>query len=226
MKNRPFLFLFLLIIYNITNAYDGWWSKIPNGDYAYTGGKTRCQICHEYAAPTPSTNMLNGFGSDFKSAGSGWNQTLAQKDSDGDNFYNETELSCHNYNWIPSMGTCGSDLTNIYNPGDGMIMPGPAVEKNVRVRVPDFLFATPNPFNPGTTLRFSAGAPLPSGGRLSIFSAQGKVIRTFRVSAQNQATGKVDWNGCAENGRPAEAGIYTAALELPGKRAKALLGRG
>jgi hypothetical protein len=218
MKQRGlFLLMFALSAAGIY-AHSGSETLIPNGTYVRKGGKTSCQICHEFAAPSSTSNNLNGFGTDFKAAGKSWGLGLAKKDSDNDSFSNEIELSCSNTNWVPSMGPCGSDLSNVYNPGDADVHPVIAIEKRPLSPAKAYFYAAPNPFNPATTLYFSAGASWLSSGSLVILSAQGKTVRSLRLSAQDMACGKFVWDGRTNGQAQAAAGVYTAALTLSGKR--------
>ncbi|MFH0921699.1 MAG: FlgD immunoglobulin-like domain containing protein [Fibrobacterota bacterium] len=223
MKRPVSIPLLLLLIYNFSSANSDWYLRIPNGAYVYTAGRTRCQICHEYAAPTGTSKQLNAFGSDFLSAGTGWNLGLASTDSDGDGFSNEIELSCHNYSWIPSMGSCGSDLSSVTNPGDPDVKPGIAVEKRPGTPTDAArLNAAPNPFNPGTSLSFHL-SHTPREGLLTILSADGRTIRTIRLSGLEMAMGKTAWDGRNNKGTPTAAGVYTAVLTAAGQRLTARL---
>ncbi|MFO7652248.1 MAG: hypothetical protein R6X25_00320 [Candidatus Krumholzibacteriia bacterium] len=51
-----------------------------------------CLTCHTVAAPQPASSELNPFGADFLANGRLWDQTLAQKDSDGDGCLNGAEI--------------------------------------------------------------------------------------------------------------------------------------
>src|SRR3989339_666877 len=124
--NIIFAVLFLAI--KSTFAHYGWESRLPNGNYIKVGSKTICQVCHEYADPTTDLATRNAFGTDFSNASNDWNQALATKDSDGDSYSNASELNCSNYSWIS--GPCGSDQSQVANPGDPDISPSPAVEKH------------------------------------------------------------------------------------------------
>jgi photosystem II stability/assembly factor-like uncharacterized protein len=72
--------------------------------------------------------------------------------------------------------------------------------------------SVPNPFNPGTTLRYGVAAAGPV--RLAIFDVRGRRVRTL-VDAPRGASGsyRATWDGRDERGRPAAAGVYEARLE-------------
>ncbi len=74
---------------------------------------------------------------------------------------------------------------------------------------------SPNPFNPATTISFTA-----SPGSLIevvVFSIAGKRIHTRTVMSSADGTGSVVWNGRADSGRPVASGIYAAAVFDSGK---------
>ncbi|MCD4692041.1 MAG: T9SS type A sorting domain-containing protein, partial [Calditrichales bacterium] len=68
----------------------------------------------------------------------------------------------------------------------------------------------PNPFNPGTTLRFEAPK---NGGSLElvIYDVLGKKIKTLYSGVGGQITR--EWNGKNESGNSMPSGIYFAVLK-------------
>ncbi len=72
----------------------------------------------------------------------------------------------------------------------------------------------PNPFNPSTTIRFQ----LPEAGqvRVTIFNANGRVIRTWK---QKFSAGehRIVWNGTNASGARVASGIYLLRVEFAGK---------
>jgi hypothetical protein len=73
----------------------------------------------------------------------------------------------------------------------------------------------PNPFNPGTTIRFEVPA---AGGLISlrVYDVRGRLIRTL---VDGPATGGVQsavWDGRDGQGKPAASGIYFYRLEATG----------
>ncbi len=72
----------------------------------------------------------------------------------------------------------------------------------------------PNPFNPSTTIRFQ----LPKAGqvRVTIFNANGRVIRTWK---QKFSAGehRIVWNGTNGSGARVASGIYLLRVEFAGK---------
>jgi hypothetical protein len=215
---RPFLLapFYLSLIYNISLGTPEDLNRIPNGSDVYTAQLTNCQICHEFSQPTVQQSQLRQFGTDYKTYGKSWGQSLAKLDSDGDGYINEVELKCTNYSWVPYSGRCGSAYKEATNPGDPLVMPGIAVEKRPAAgNGAPFLFAKPNPFNPGTTICFSL--PGSASTALLILDHAGRILRSFSLSAGDIGHGRIEWNGKDAQGRSAAAGVYLARLSSGGK---------
>jgi hypothetical protein len=77
--------------------------------------------------------------------------------------------------------------------------------------------ATPNPFNPTTTIRFD----LPAAGRvhLAVFDLAGRLVRTLVDGDRPAGADGVMWDGCDASGRGLASGTYFARLEAGGERA-------
>ena len=78
-----------------------------------------------------------------------------------------------------------------------------------------FLSASPNPFNPRTTLRFNvaeAGAV-----RLDVYDVGGRRVRTLVDAPREAGTHAVTWNGRDASGRNAASGVYIARLTVTGE---------
>ncbi len=71
----------------------------------------------------------------------------------------------------------------------------------------------PNPFNPTTTIRFH----LPAAGpvELSIFTVQGRKIRSLISGHRDAGPGSVVWDGTGDSGVPVTSGIYFYRLSTP-----------
>lgn len=72
----------------------------------------------------------------------------------------------------------------------------------------------PNPFNSGTTLRYSLAEP--GQARLVIYDALGRRVRVLLDGVQPAGEGIASWDGRDEYGRPAAAGIYFARITAGG----------
>ncbi|RPH54112.1 MAG: T9SS C-terminal target domain-containing protein, partial [Acidobacteria bacterium] len=74
---------------------------------------------------------------------------------------------------------------------------------------PIFASASPNPFNPETSISYTVKSDGPV--TLKIYSIDGRLVRTLK---QGEATAagsyEVMWNGADNNGRPVSSGIYFA----------------
>jgi len=70
----------------------------------------------------------------------------------------------------------------------------------------------PNPFNSTTTISFEVstkGHQL----QLNIFNIRGEPVRTFRLNFLSPGVHQIQWDGCDENRRTVESGIYLAQLK-------------
>ena len=72
----------------------------------------------------------------------------------------------------------------------------------------------PNPFNPGTTIRFELAEPGPV--RLRIYDAHGRLIRDLVRDDRPSGYHAVLWNGEDHSGRRVGSGVYWYRVELPG----------
>jgi hypothetical protein len=74
----------------------------------------------------------------------------------------------------------------------------------------------PNPFNPGTTIRFFS--PYAEHVELTIYNLLGQKIRTlFNGIASPGVNNQFQWNDARDdNGRPVSAGVYFFRLKTPG----------
>ena len=76
----------------------------------------------------------------------------------------------------------------------------------------------PNPFNPGTTIRFEL--PDPGRVRLRVYDAQGRMVRTLLNDDRPSGYHAVLWNGEDDSGRRVASGVYWCRIELPGVSAQ------
>jgi enediyne biosynthesis protein E4 len=99
--------------------------------------------------------------------------------------------------------------------GETTVNAAPALASGRRI------WASPNPFNPRTTISFimsEAGTPT-----LRIVGARGRVIRTHRFVGLARGTSSWVWDGTDEQGAPVGSGTYRAVVESHGKRQSATL---
>jgi len=81
---------------------------------------------------------------------------------------------------------------------------------------------SPNPFNPSTEIRFT----LAQSGRvnLRVFDAAGRLVRTLVDGDLPADTHAVHWDGRADDGGRAAAGVYLYRLETPeGVRSRSMV---
>jgi 3',5'-cyclic AMP phosphodiesterase CpdA len=82
--------------------------------------------------------------------------------------------------------------------------PAPSLAQNV-----------PNPFRPGTSLRYTLGHPAPV--RLAVYDVNGREIVVLVDAVRPSGTSTARWDGRDAHGRPVSAGIYLARLEVEGR---------
>ncbi len=68
----------------------------------------------------------------------------------------------------------------------------------------------PNPFNPGTTIRFAL--PAASRVRLAVYDVNGRLVRNLADANFEAGTHSIAWDGCDGNGRAAASGVYLVRL--------------
>ncbi|MHB8080062.1 MAG: LVIVD repeat-containing protein [Candidatus Krumholzibacteriia bacterium] len=75
--------------------------------------------------------------------------------------------------------------------------------------------ATPNPFNPRTTIRYDVPA---AGGdvRLELYDARGRLVRTLVAGRQAAGRQATVWDGRDDAGRRVPSGVYFARLRATG----------
>lgn len=73
------------------------------------------------------------------------------------------------------------------------------------------LFNYPNPFNPATAIYFRI--PEQANVKIIIYNSRGQKIKTLLSESLPSGDHIIQWNGIAEDGRPAASGIYWLRLE-------------
>lgn len=74
----------------------------------------------------------------------------------------------------------------------------------------------PNPFNPGTNIRYELAESAPV--RLRIYDARGILVRTLYDAPQSAGRHAVSWNGRDDSGQPLASGLYLYQLEAGERR--------
>jgi hypothetical protein len=72
----------------------------------------------------------------------------------------------------------------------------------------------PNPFNPATQLRFELDGP--ASARVSIFDAQGRLVRSFPERTYGAGLHELTWNGRDDEGARLGSGVYWVNLSATG----------
>jgi flagellar hook assembly protein FlgD len=72
----------------------------------------------------------------------------------------------------------------------------------------------PNPFNPTTTIPFSLATD--GNTRLSIYTAEGKLVRTLENGPMSKGHKRAMWDGKDAIGNPVSSGVYFFRLESNG----------
>jgi flagellar hook assembly protein FlgD len=69
----------------------------------------------------------------------------------------------------------------------------------------------PNPFNPRTTISFTA--PEPGHVKLAVYSPDGRLVRTLVDGSLPAGFKEVSWDGKDASGVPVSSGVYFYRLE-------------
>lgn len=77
------------------------------------------------------------------------------------------------------------------------------------------LSATPNPFNPRTTVRFELESS--AAVSLVVYDLRGRRVRTMVDSTLERGPHDIRWNGTDDQGRPVSSGNYRAVLRVNGR---------
>jgi hypothetical protein len=87
----------------------------------------------------------------------------------------------------------------------------PTEPRRDRHPVPEELAASPNPFNPATTIAFSLTQA--SRVRLVILDARGRVVAVLADQTMSAGLHQVSWNGRTTSGRLSPSGVHFLRFE-------------
>jgi Ca-activated chloride channel family protein len=106
-----------------------------------------------------------------------------------------------------------SPFTNLTGNTTGGIKEETA-SKNKNITPADFtLFGNyPNPFNPGTTIKFNIGKNINDYVYLRIYNILGELIKEYRLFINNPGDYQIYWDGKDSNGRSVTSGNYIYVL--------------
>lgn len=71
--------------------------------------------------------------------------------------------------------------------------------------------ASPNPFNPSTSLRFEL--PFAGRARLTVHDVRGRLLATLVDAPLDEGWQRAEWDGRAAGGQPLASGVYVTRLE-------------
>lgn len=104
-------------------------------------------------------------------------------------------------------------LQNVLAWFDGQLVPAGEV---TRPLLAGAAHATPNPFNPQTTLRFAVGGLRDVPAEIVIHDLRGQVVRRLFRGEVTPGPQSFVWNGRTDGGQAAATGVYLARIELDG----------
>jgi hypothetical protein len=83
-----------------------------------------------------------------------------------------------------------------------------------------FPHASPNPFNPNTTIHFELSRP--GNVRLHIYDVSGRLVKTLTDGMMGSGSHAVAWDGTGRSGR-VSSGVYFYVLQTPDRTFKSQL---
>jgi FlgD Ig-like domain len=75
-------------------------------------------------------------------------------------------------------------------------------------------YATPNPFNPQTSIRFEVGGSRDVSAEVVIYNLKGQSVRNLFQGAVSPGPQNMIWNGRGDDGQNLATGIYLARVQL------------
>ncbi len=89
----------------------------------------------------------------------------------------------------------------------------PASNQQIDASTWGLSMSRPNPFTEGTTIRFNVAERSPVN--VSVFSVDGRRVRTLVDDWVESGSASVDWDGLDEAGRPVSSGTYIIRMSAP-----------
>ncbi len=74
--------------------------------------------------------------------------------------------------------------------------------------------ATPNPFNPSTTIKFDIGGTLPTELKVNVFDVRGRRVATLHDGLATPGPQSFTWDGKTAGGRNVASGVYLAQVQV------------
>ncbi len=94
---------------------------------------------------------------------------------------------------------------------DGYITPVGDVVAPLMASIP---YATPNPFNPQTNIRFEVGGNQSVQAEVTIYNLKGQAVRNLLQGTVSPGPQNLVWDGRSNDGRALATGIYMARVRL------------
>lgn len=88
---------------------------------------------------------------------------------------------------------------------DASAVPGDQVSRAFLASLPR---ASPNPFNPSTTIKFDIGGTIPTNLNVSVFDLRGRLVATVHDGLAAPGPQSITWDGRNASGRNAASGVY------------------
>lgn len=77
-------------------------------------------------------------------------------------------------------------------------------------------YASPNPFNPQTSIKFDVGGDVAVTASVDIFNVRGQKVRSLYRGAVTPGPNSYVWNGQSDSGHPLATGVYLARVNVAG----------
>jgi len=94
---------------------------------------------------------------------------------------------------------------------DGLITTVGEVVAPLMASIP---YASPNPFNPQTNIRFEVGGTNSVPAEVTIYNLKGQAVRNLFQGSVSPGPQNMVWNGRGNDGRNLATGIYMARVRL------------
>ncbi|MFZ5946593.1 MAG: T9SS type A sorting domain-containing protein [Stygiobacter sp.] len=183
------IFLMIMILNNLINAFPFRVNQIPNGN------KFGCANCHV-------SHLGGGERNDFgklveqkyldQNGNVTWNSAIANEDADGDGFTNGQELQDPNGTWVQGQPNPGLSA-NVFNPGDKNSKPtGTSNEKLEMIYTYRLNQNYPNPFNPNTQISYQLQEE--SAVTIKIYDLLGNELETLVNQIQTKGNYNFNFN--------------------------------
>lgn len=192
---------------------------LPVHEYSHGGTPFRCSITGGYVYRGAAIPQLAGryFFADFCSA-QVWSLTWTPGQGASDvREWTDLIEPAGGFGSIAGFGQDGlGELYVLDYDGGSVHRLVPTVSSVPDLLAPQLAQNVPNPFNPATSITFTAE---PAGGpvRLAVYDVAGRLVRVLADGASPEGARTVTWDGTDGEGRAVAAGVYQYRLEQGGR---------